>query len=328
MSPSTRRREHSPGTSGGNLGPVLVVGATGFLGRATVRALSQAGYEVRGLVRDGRKASRVVEDGGTPVLGDVLDVPSLRPAASGCWGLVHLAANPPEGQDPARVRFEGGRNLIEVARGAGVRRLLLGSGYWVYAGRSEPIREDSPVDPQGESRINYDCEQVGLGSNDPGRLEVLIARPAMVYGNGSWFRGMAEGIRRRQYRVVGTGANRWSFVDVEDAGAAFRSLLESGGAGLVYNVADERPETLRTLVDSIAREVGVPSPGSLSIDDAALEMGPAIAHHLSADRPMSAQRLRDLGWRPRSPGILSRLPGVLREMFPAGAEAPGSPGRS
>lgn len=295
---------------------VLVVGASGFLGRSVVRAFSKGGSEVRGLVRDPAKVSRVRDEGGIPVTGDILDVTSLREAAKGCTGIVHLAANPPLGEDSARVRVEGTRNLVNVARQEGVGRIVIGSGYWVYRGGPEVIYEDSPVDPRGESQINYDAERAGLEANSPGGLDVLVVRPGMVYGDGSWFRGIAEAIRAGAYRVVGNGANRWSLVDRWDVGTAFRSVLESGSAGEVYNVVDGRPATLREFTDFVAAELGAPPPPSIELEAAKREIGEAVAHHLATDRPTSNEKLRKLGWTPRVPSFRDGLPALIREMFP------------
>jgi nucleoside-diphosphate-sugar epimerase len=240
----------------------------------------------------------------------------LRAAAEGCSGIVHLAANPPAGTDPATTRVEGTRNLVEAARREGVLRLVVGSGYWVYRGQSELIHEDSPVEPRGESQINYDAERAGLETNSPGRLEVLVVRPGMVYGNGSWFRSMAESIRAGEYRVVGEGANRWSFVDRWDTGAAFRTVLESGIAGQVYNVVDGHPAPLREFVDFVAAELGRSPPGTLPMDAARREFGEIVAGHLAADRAVSDEKLRSLGWRPRVSHYRDGVPGLLHEMFP------------
>jgi len=310
-----------PGAQVGNHAPegkgrVLVVGAGGYLGRSVVRALSKADYEARGLVHSQQKAALVRADGGLPVVGDILDPRSVRSAAANCSGVVHLAANPSEGSDPARVRVEGTRNLVAAAREEGILRLVVGSGYWVYRGQSGVIREDSPVDPQGESQINYDAERAGLEANSPGRLEVLIARPGMVYGDGSWFRGMAESVKSGEYRVVGEGKNRWSFVDRWDTGTAFVQILESGIAGAVYNVVDGRPASLREFADRVAAELGVVSPPSMAIDAAGREMGTAVAHHLAADRAASNEKLLAIGWRPRVASYLDGIPSVLRSMFP------------
>ena len=303
-------------TPSGTSSSVLVVGASGYLGRSAVRAFSKAGYEVRGLVRDPLKAGLVREDGGSPLVGDILDPRSVNEASAGCYGIVHLAANPPPPGDLTRVRVEGARNLVEAARGRGVRRFVIGSGYWVYRGQPKVIHEDDAVEPLGESQINYDAERAALGANAPGRLEVMVARPGMVYGNGSWFRGQAESIHEGTYRVVGDGSNRWSFVDRWDAGEAFRVILESGMAGEVYNVVDGHPAPLREFAEYIAGELGVPAPPSLDLQQAKRELGEDVARHLAADRPTSNEKLRGLGWRPKVPSYRDGIPDVLREMFP------------
>lgn len=299
-----------------------MVGASGFLGRSAVRAFSSAGYEVRGLVRDPLKGVRVWEDGGTPVRGDILDIDSLQRAAAGCSGMIHLAANPPAGGDPSRVRVEGARNLVEAARRERVARLVIGSGYWVFRGQPALIHEDSPVEPRGESQTNYDAERTGLEANSPGGLEVLVVRPGMVYGNGSWFRGLAESIRTGEYRVVGDGANRWSFIDRRDAGTAFQAVLESGAAGEVYNAVDGHPALLREFADFVAAELGAPSPRSITLDAAVREMGEAVARHLAADRPTSNDKLRRLGWGAQISSYRDGVPGLLREMFPGAGTTP------
>lgn len=293
-----------------------MVGAGGFLGRPIVRAFSRAGFEVRGLVRDAIKGTRVREDGGTPRMGDILDVRSIRAAAAGCVGIVHVAANPPDTEDTARVRVEGARNIVAAARAEGVPRVLVGSGYWVYRGQPELIHEDSPVRPAGESQVNYDAERAGLEANSPGQLDVMVVRPGMVYGNGSWFRELAASIRAGEYRVVGPGANRWSFVDREDAGTAFRTVLESGRAGEAYNVVDGHPESLRGFADYLSAELHAPPVPTISLDEAEREMGAVVARHLAADRPTSNRKISELGWSPQFPDIRVGIPRLLPEMFP------------
>jgi nucleoside-diphosphate-sugar epimerase len=296
---------------------VLVAGAGGFLGRAVVRALADGGYEVRGLVRDAAAGERVRESGGIPYRGDVLDPPSIRAAAGRCDAIVHLAAHPGRGQDENAVRVEGGRNLLSAARAEGARRFLLGSGYWVYRGRPEPIDETSPLEPRGESKVNRGAELVALEAHRPGELEVLVLRPGMVYGNGSWFRALALGVASGEYSVVGDGRNRWSFVALPDAGAAFRAVLSAGSGGEVYNVVDGRPAPLREFVDFVAAQAGVRPPPSISLEDAAGTFGETDARHLAADRPTSNGKLLGLGWTPRFPTYRDGVPGVLRDLLPS-----------
>jgi nucleoside-diphosphate-sugar epimerase len=295
---------------------VLVVGASGFLGRSVVRALVEDGFVVRGLVRDMAKGERVRENGGIPYLGDVLDRSSMRAAAVGCSAAIHLAANSAQEEEVARaVRVEGARHLVEVSLDVGISRLLIGSGYWVYRGQPGTITEKSPVDPRGESQINFDAEQVGLRAQTPGTLDVMALRPGMVYGDGSWFRGMATSIHRGEYSVVGDGGNRWSFVARPDVGRAFAAVLRQGIGGELYNVVDGAPGTLREFADFVAAQLGAARPPTLRLEAASTEIGADIAYHLAADRPTSNEKLCALDWKPQTPTYRDGVPPLLREMF-------------
>ena len=309
---------------------VLVAGASGFLGRAVVRSFARAGWDVRGLVRrpDQRPAVRAL--GAEAVLGDVLDPASLYEAAAGCGTIVHLAANPAEAlEDEAAhraVRVTGGRHLSEAARRSGARRLVVGSGYWVYADQPGPISEDSPVAPVGEAAINYETERVGLAAEG---CETVVVRPGMVYGDGAWFRPMFEAIRAGQYAVIGAGANPWSFVAVEDAGEGFVVAAERGEAGRVYNLVDGTPAPWGEFARFVAGELGRPPPGRVEPEDAAHRFGPLIARQLSARRAAQADRLRALGWRPRFPRYPEGVRAVLRALpHEAGRASPDAGPRS
>jgi len=297
---------------------VLVTGAGGFLGQAVVRALSDRGHEAIGLVRRPGQRSTVVAAGGTPVLGDVLVPPSLARASAGCAAAIHLAAT--HADDPGstalveRVRVEGAHNLVRSARAQRVRRLVIGSGYWVYRGSASVITESSPLDPRGESRNNFEAERAGLAANAPGALDVLVVRPGMVYGDGAWFGTLREAIDAGAYRVIEEGMNRWSFVALPDTGAAFTRVVEEGLAGEVYNVTDGRPVSWREFVGFVAERLGRPAPGRMSIDDAVRTYGADVAHHLAADRAVSSAKLKGLGWTPRFPTYRDGVAELLAEI--------------
>jgi 2-alkyl-3-oxoalkanoate reductase len=298
---------------------VLVAGASGFLGLSIVAALAGAGYEVRGLARSADRARWVTAAGGVPVPGDLLQPTSLVRASRGCGAIVHVAAG--GGTGPAadalaqRVRVEGARNLAAVARANGVRRLVIGSGYWVYADNPGTISEDSPLEPRGESKINLDAERVALAEMARPGLEVVVVRPGMVYGPGSWLFGIIEALRAGRYHVIEEGRNFWSFLSLPDAGTAFRAVLERGRPGAVYNAVDTQPIPWAELVRDLAGRLGSPPAGSISRSEAEREYGAAVAYHLAANRSASSARLRALGWAPSTPDARTGLAPILETML-------------
>jgi len=71
--------------------PVLVVGATGFLGQEVVRALLARGKSVRALARDGTDPGPLRDLGVEIVRGNMLDPPSLERALDGATALITTA---------------------------------------------------------------------------------------------------------------------------------------------------------------------------------------------------------------------------------------------
>src|SRR5262245_25397004 len=103
---------------------VLVTGGTGFVGSNVVRALRDAGHEVRALIRTASRKPADLSDVSW-VSGDVLDRPSLEAAAAGCEAVVHAAAVigylPKERNRQEHVNLEGTRNILAAAKSAGVK---------------------------------------------------------------------------------------------------------------------------------------------------------------------------------------------------------------
>ena len=309
---------------GDDAGPRLavVLGAGGYLGTAIGRAFVARGWRVRGLIRDPGKERSLASEGVSPIVGDLLDPDTLARACRGCDVAVHVAAvdpSGPEGPERAeRVRIEGSRNLVRAATANGVWRVVIGSGYWVYADTAEVITEESAIDPRGESRVNQEAERAAQEEAGHGPPEVLNVRPGMVYGDGSWFRPVVAAIRAGSYAWIGEGSNAWSFVAREDAGSGFAQIAEAGRNGEVYNLVDGRPAPWKEFAQFVADRLARPSPSSISPAEAVTNFGPDVAHHLAARRACSAAKIAALGWRPRyvdfRAGVSALLPQMVRDV--------------
>jgi dihydroflavonol-4-reductase len=108
--------------------PVLVTGASGFVGSAVARALLKAGRAVRVLLRPESDRRNVADLAVETRLGSLEDHASLRAALEGCGALYHVAADYRLWvRDPAamyRANVEGTRALMEAALGVGVGRIV------------------------------------------------------------------------------------------------------------------------------------------------------------------------------------------------------------
>jgi uncharacterized protein YbjT (DUF2867 family) len=107
--------------------PVLLVGATGFLGGLTLRALRARGKVVRALVRPGSDVAGLPTQGVEIVRGDMLEPASLGPAMQGVSAVVSTAIGYSRRRptDSLRTDTEGNAHVVEAARRAGVPRFVL-----------------------------------------------------------------------------------------------------------------------------------------------------------------------------------------------------------
>jgi len=106
---------------------ILVTGATGFIGRALVRHLSQAGQQVRVLLRPSPQSPRIPK--GVPVEVAVVslnDERGVRAALRGVDQVYHLASASSQGRrgNLRTTDIEGTRNLANASRDAGIQHLI------------------------------------------------------------------------------------------------------------------------------------------------------------------------------------------------------------
>jgi len=104
---------------------VLVVGATGTLGRQIVRHAIDQGHQVRCLVRSQRKAAFLKEWGAELVGGTLRDKSTIIAALEGMDAVIDAAtARATDSASIKQVDWDGKVNLIQAAKTAGVDRFI------------------------------------------------------------------------------------------------------------------------------------------------------------------------------------------------------------
>ncbi len=249
--------------------PILVTGATGFIGGHLARALLKRGDEVRALVRN-EDLARPLRDAGVHLaMGDLGDIETLRHAVKGADAVYHCAALVGDWLDPAearRVNVEGTDNLLAACAAAGVRRLLhfsslsvLGSRHHFGTDESAPCVYTGDVYP--DSKI--DSERRVMEAAQRGSIEAVILRPGHVYGPGDrqLLPRLLDNLASGRFAYIGDGSKHLNNLYIKDLEQA--SFLAEGkpeAVGQAYNLTDGSQTRLDEFVTFIAEYLGMPAP--------------------------------------------------------------------
>ncbi|MBR8829363.1 MAG: SDR family oxidoreductase [Gomphosphaeria aponina SAG 52.96 = DSM 107014] len=104
---------------------LLLVGATGTLGRQVARHALESGHKVRCLVRNPRKAAFLKEWGAELIKGDICDATTLPPALEGIEAVIDAAtARATDSLSIKQVDWEGKVKLIQAVKQAGIERYV------------------------------------------------------------------------------------------------------------------------------------------------------------------------------------------------------------
>ena len=295
----------------------LITGISGFVGRALSRHLLDQGASVAGTF-----SSRQPEVGGAELFqADLLDPDSVRRVVEQVRpdAIVHLAGLGHVGDswkrmgEYYRVNVLGTETLLRAAAGI---RVVLASSAEVYGGvplDEQPISEDrdpAPANPYGLTKAAAERHALREGG--------IVARSFNLSGLGQSARYALPSFARQLAAVhsgaqapvlrVGNLAARRDFLHVDDGAEAFRTLVEHGESGVVYNLGSGRAWSIQEVLDRLIALSGV---------EVVVEVDPQLFRPVDVELLQADfSRLRALGWEPRR-----HLDDILRDLWASAVDS-------
>lgn len=247
---------------------VLITGATGAVGPVVVRAIHDAGYDVRTLSLDNPPVG-IWPDGVDAVTGDVTDISVVRAATDGVDAVVHMAAllhivDPPleMREKYVRINVGGTAAVVEAAIKMCVQRVVLFSTIAVY-GHSDGsmLNEMSPTYPDTfYAQTKHAAEQIVLNAKNADGLRLgTVLRFGAIYGSRikGHYERLIHALLRNRFIPVGNGLNRRTLIYDKDVGRAVaRVVSHPAAAGCLYNVTDGGFHSMNEIIESICIAIG------------------------------------------------------------------------
>jgi nucleoside-diphosphate-sugar epimerase len=313
---------------------VLVVGATGSVGRQLVPQLVAAGHRVAGTTRSPVKVGGLRAAGAEPMVVDGLDAAAVGEAVATAEPEVivyEATAIPPklsfrrfdETFGPtSKLRTVGLDHLLAAAAAQGVPRFIAQSyAGWPNARTGGPVKtEDDPFDPDPPAAMRATVNAIRYLEDKVTAAGGIALRYGNLYGPGS-SEIFTRMLQRRQVPVVGDGGGVWSFLHVTDAATAAVAALTAGTPG-VYNIVDDDPARVSEWLPVMARGAGAKPPlhvpawvGKLAVGEAGLSMMTQIRGC------SNAKAKAGLGWQPVWPTWREGFLHGLGRPYPEGSDA-------
>jgi UDP-glucose 4-epimerase len=251
---------------------VLVTGGAGFIGSHIVEELLHRGASVRVLdnFSSGKRGNLESFHGDLEIReGDLRDAEAIKSATRAVELVFHLAAfisvpqSMLEPEDCFSTNVAGTTTLLEAARQAGVRKVVLSSSTAVYGDTDKfPTDEQTPLMPLSPYALSKQVNELYARLyTQTYNLPVVALRYFNVYGprqnpNSAYAAAISIFAQRlvngEPITIYGDGKQSRDFIFVKDVVRANLQAAESDAAGEVFNICTGHETTLLDLLEELS----------------------------------------------------------------------------
>ncbi|MBW2589961.1 MAG: NAD-dependent epimerase/dehydratase family protein [Deltaproteobacteria bacterium] len=307
----------------------MVTGGGGFLGKAIVKRLVEAGENVRSFSRSFYPELKSM--GVDQIQGDIGNNSAVLKACNGIQTVFHVAAKPGiwgNYKDYYKTNVTGTENVIEACNMHNISKLIYTSSPSVVFNGMDMEGVDESVPYPDRFHAHYPktkaiAEQLVINSSSD-KLRTIILRPHLIWGPGDNHLVPRVIAKSKRLKIIGSGKNLVDTIYIDNAADAHILAAENldknpENSGNVYFISQGKPVPLWDMINAILKAAGLgPVKGSISkqttwLVGAVFEffykilhikkeppMTRFVAHELATSHwfDISAAR-RDLGYSPR-----------------------------
>jgi len=252
--------------------PVLVTGATGFIGSRVVHKLIQNEIAVKILALPGEAVPAEWTDYVEIFRGSISDLPTVEKAAAGAKTIIHLVAVVTDWGDAKKYwefTVEGSRKIFNQAV-KNKARLVLASSIVVYGDKiySQSCTEETSFGKTFGlySRTKQAQEKLAWDYYQNKGMNLTVVRPANVYGprSGPWLHDVVNVLRSGSPGLISGGNFNAGLAYVDNVADI---LILAGSTeiavGRAYNASDGTDITWKRYFTDVAEMIGSKKPKSI-----------------------------------------------------------------
>ncbi len=246
----------------------LITGVNGFIGSNLAKKLVESNHQVRGFILEGTDESNLadIEDKIEKVYGDVTVPNSIRPHLQDIDVVIHLAALlldwGPE-KLIMKVNYEGTKNVLDSAVGAGVKRFVAMSSLTVHDFKGfQNADESTPYAPYNAyARSKKAVEDLLNTYYSHKKIESVIVRPGFtIFGPHDRLFSL-EAYKRieagKSFPLVNKGQSLMCYSYVENlVDGLILVSTHPKAAGQTYIISDGPIITFRELIEQMFLAAG------------------------------------------------------------------------
>ncbi len=284
----------------------IIIGC-GYVGRRLAHAEIQSGLRVSATVTRADKAQQLTRAG---IICEQLDLDrTTKNIKLNCTNAVIHYHVPPPASGTVDQRMQAFLRLMDQQ--IPPERIVLISTTGVYGNTNGGwVTEDSPTNPQSDrAQRRLDAEQQLLAWCRQNQVTFVTLRVPGIYGPG----------RTPEARLVNPVvrseespySNR---IHVDDLVSACLQAAKIDAPYALYNVNDNQPSTMTDYFNAVADHADLPRPRTISLEQAKVQLSPAMLSYLSESRRVDNTRLREhLGVNLRFPDVASGLADCFKQ---------------